>query len=130
MEKAKAQQQIRETNARFYKYGWLYHFRHSHKKYLTSQDELHITTASVGTKKGQKIFSSAVNDVVQQTIGRQQWVASFWPAQTDPCLQVADYCIWAIQRKWEKGDGRSYDLIKDKIAHEYDLWAHGTKKFY
>lgn len=130
MEKRKAQPQVRATNARFYKYGWLYHFRYSHKKYLTAADELHITTASIGTKKGQGIFSSAVNDVVQQTIGRQQWAASFWPSQTDPCLQAADYCIWAIQRKWEKNDARSYDLIKDKITHEYDMWAHGGTRYY
>ncbi|MBV9993883.1 MAG: DUF3800 domain-containing protein [Caulobacteraceae bacterium] len=130
MEKAKAQPQVRESKERFYKYGWLYHLRHSNRKYLTASDELHITTASVGTKKGQAIFTSAVNDVVQQTVSRAQWATSFWPAATDPCLQVADYCIWAIQRKWEKGDSRSYDLINNKITHEYDMWAHGTKLYY
>ena len=56
---------------------------------------------------------------------RQQWRTAFWPCQTDPCLQAADYCTWAIQRKWEKGDRRSYDLIKDKISYEYELWARG-----
>ena len=130
MEKAKAQPQVRESKERFYQYGWLYHFRHSHKKYLSKDDELHITAASIGTKKGQKAFSSAVHDVANQVIGEKQWRASFWPAGTDPCLQVADYCVWAIQRKWERGDARAYDLIRDKIAHEYDLWGHGKKLYY
>lgn len=130
LEKSKAQPQVRETNARFYKYGWLYHLRYSHRKYLKSTDELHVTAASIGTKKGQRIFSSAVNDVVQQTLRRDQWKASFWPAATDPCLQVADYCLWAIQRKWERGETRSYDLIKNKITHEYDTWSHGAHHYY
>jgi hypothetical protein len=30
------------------------------------------------------------------------------PHMSDPCLQVADYCTWAIQRKWERGDERSH----------------------
>lgn len=130
MEKAKAQPQVRETRERFYKYGWLYHFKYSHRKYLTAGDELHITAASIGTKKGQRAFSGAVNDVVQQVIGRKQWQASFWPSGTGPCLQIADYCVWAIQRKWERGDTRAYDLIKDKVAHEYDMWAHGKNLYY
>jgi len=25
--------------------------------------------------------------------------------------KVADYCAWAIQRKWERDDLRSYELI-------------------
>ncbi|ATQ42332.1 DUF3800 domain-containing protein [Caulobacter mirabilis] len=130
MEKSKAQPQVRESRERFYKYGWLYHFRHSQKHYLTAGEELHITAASVGTKKGQGAFTDAVNDVVQQTIGRRQWATSFWPSASDPCLQVADYCIWAIQRKWEREDARSYALIRDKVVHEYDMWAHGGKHYY
>lgn len=130
MEKSKAQLQVRSSAERFYKYGWLYHFKHSKARYLTASDELHITTASIGTKKGQGVFTDAVNDVVQQSIGRNQWRASFWPAQSDPCLQVADYCIWAIQRRWERGDTKSYDLIKSKVTHEYDMWKRGTQHFY
>jgi len=48
----------------------------------------------------------------------------------DPCLQIADYCAWAIQRKWERQDLRSYDLIRAKIRSEYDLWAKGTDYYY
>ncbi len=55
---------------------------------------------------------------------------AFWPAESDPCLQVADYCVGAIQRKWERGDHRSYDLIKDKIETEFDAWAVGTRHYY
>ena len=54
------------------------------------------------------------------------------PSHADPCLQVADYCAWAIQRRWESGkqDIRSYDLIKDRITYEYDLFEKGTDHYY
>ena len=54
----------------------------------------------------------------------------FCPAAADPCLQVADYCAWALQRKWERNDLRSYNLISDRITYEYDLWSRGDKHHY
>ena len=130
MEKSKAQPQVRTSQARFYKYGWHYHFRHGIVPFLNPQDELFITAASVKTKKAQGAFTDAVNDVTQQNLSRARWRTSFSPCACDPCLQVADYCTWAIQRKWERGDRRSYDLIKKHISYEFDLWAHGKIHYY
>ncbi|WP_157096228.1 DUF3800 domain-containing protein [Methylosinus sp. R-45379] len=128
MEKPKAQPQVRATEQTFYKYGWHYHFRYSSKKYVKSLRELHLTIASIGTKKKKIDFEDAVRDVVRQKDLKNSWHLSFWPCQSDPCLWVADYCTWAIQRKYESSgrDLRSYNLIADKIVYEYDLWEHGN----
>jgi hypothetical protein len=100
-------------------------------KIASGAKELHLNTASVGTKKDQAVYTLAVNNVVQQTLGSSvKWVATFKQAATDPCLQVADYCSWAIQRKWERADERSYSLIKDRIRSEFDLWGPGKKHYY
>jgi hypothetical protein len=40
---------------------------------------------------------------------------------SEPCLVVADYCTWAIQRKWERHDARSQSLLHDKIASETEI---------
>lgn len=132
MEKSKAQPQVRVSEERFYKYGWHYHMQWSSGRYLTTASELMITVASIGTKRKRTDFEDAVRDVVSQKIPRKQWISAFWPCQTDPCLQVADYCTWAIQRKWESGgtDTRSYDLIAPKIKYEYDLWRRGNHHYY
>jgi hypothetical protein len=130
LEKSKAQPQVRITNARFYKYGWLYLSEHALPKIIADgATELLITTASIGTNKGQAVFTNAVNDVMQQ-VAAVDWETFFCPAASDPCLQIVDYCTWAIQKKWERADTRSYDLIKDKVVYEYDLWGHGTKHHY
>jgi hypothetical protein len=65
MEK-KAMPRVRTTKHRFYQYGWLYHFKHSLSPHLKDDEEYLITAASVGTRKGQAVFTNAVNDVVQQ----------------------------------------------------------------
>lgn len=51
-------------------------------------------------------------------------------SQSDLNLQVADYCCWAIQRKWEKGDTTAYDKIKHLVKGEGDLFKNGDKVYY
>jgi uncharacterized protein DUF3800 len=130
LEKSKALPRIRASEGLFYKYAWYYHFRHIGPQIAYRATELHLTTASIGTKKGQAIFTSAVNDVVQQVLVGVTWVTTFNQAACDPCLQLADYCTWAIQRKWERGDERSYALIQGRIASEFNLWRSGTVHHY
>jgi hypothetical protein len=130
MEKSKALPRVRLTSHRFYQYGWFYHFRYAAPKIIKGATELQITTASVGTAKEQGLFSFAVNDVVQQVARGTVHRTNFCRAIADPCVQAADYCTWAIQKRWERGDVRSYDLIKDRIVHEVDMWSHGTTHFY
>jgi len=132
MEKCKAQPQVCRSKPRFYQYGYFYHFKHGASKQLTKNSEALVTTACLGTKKERIAFYGAVNDVMNQTANAKKWKTDFMPCHADPCLQVADYCAWAIQRRWESGDKdvRSYDLIKDRITFEYDLWSHGNTRYY
>jgi hypothetical protein len=131
MEKSKAMPKVRPTRHRFYHVGWYHHFKFAGPKTIGAANEIQITTASVGTKKGQAVFSNAVNDVAQQVIrGGRTYRTTFCPSMADPCLQAADYCTWAIQRKWEHGDDRSWKLIADRITHEVDMWSHGKIHYY
>jgi hypothetical protein len=57
----------------------------------------------------------ALEDVVDQSAWWcKSYQAAFWPAESDPCLQIADYVTWAVQRKYQQQDERSYELIEDK----------------
>ena len=125
-EKAKASPSITKSKSRFYKYPWYYSFKHGISPHVSAGDEVLVTAASIGTKRERIAFRSELDDVMSQTIRAARWVVDFRPASCDPCLQVADYCAWAIQRKWERADTRSYDLIKHMITREFDLWARGT----
>jgi hypothetical protein len=130
MEKSKAQPQVRRSRARFYQTGWYFHFKWGMQDQFKAEHEALITSACLGTKKERIAFQSAVDDVMHQTMRVKEWKTDFMPAAADPGLQVADYCAWAFQRKWEGGDTRSYDLIKDRITYEYDLWQKGKDHHY
>lgn len=45
-------------------------------------------------------------------------------------LRVADYCAWAIYKKWHANDLRSYDLIRGRIRNEFDIFAGGDTEYY
>lgn len=130
LEKAKASPKLRLDEATFYRYAWFYHMKHVAPRIATPQDELLVIGASLGTKKKQHLLTQAIEEVVGQTVRSTRVQVHAWPAASDPCLQVADYCCWAIGRKWERGDTRSYDLIADKIASEFDLFTRGSTRYY
>jgi len=44
-------------------------------------------------------------------------------------LQVADYCNWAVFRKWERGDLRSYELVRGAIYSELDIFRAGMRYY-
>lgn len=132
LEKAKAQPHTRLTNARFYKHASYYHFKHIGPKMAAKCPKMLITAAALGERKTRAAFKEAVNNTLQQTVPRDRWEIAFHESCKDPLLWVADYCAWAIQRKWESegADTRSYDLIKKKIATEFDLFEPGSDFYY
>jgi hypothetical protein len=98
--------------------AWYLHFKHVAPQIARREDRLFVAAASLGTKRQQRALFNAVDDVVMQVSPCASHRVAFWPAQSDPCLQVADYCTWAIQRKWQLGQTRSHVLIADKINSE------------
>jgi hypothetical protein len=53
------------------------------------------------------------------------------PSASNPWLQVADYCAWAIFRKWEQGDTRTYNLLRHHLAEpEVDALQGGAVRYY
>lgn len=129
-EKSKAQPQVRASKARFYKYPWYYHFKHSIAPFLKKGDRLIVTASSIGSKKERLTYTTALEDVVRQSAPDVEWIVDFRPCQADPLLQVADYCAWAVMRKWERGDTAHYDAIKAHKSYEYELWEKGTTHYY
>jgi len=128
LEKRKAEPHLQSELA-LYKMGWFLHFKYVAPLIATTQDRLFVVAASLGTKKTRQLFSAAVDDVVRQVSPARHRVA-FWAADSDPCIQVADYCSWAVQRAWEREDETFLKLLDSKIATNKDIWAPGTTYYY
>mgnify|MGYP000162023628 CR=1 FL=1 len=130
IEKSKTQPHLRADPHRFYKQLWYLHLKFVAPKIVNSADELFVVAASITTNMKQDATHDALKDVVSQVSAVGKYKTAFWPAMAEPCLQVADYCSWAIQRKWEKGDSRSHLLIGDKIESEFDVFAGSGTHYY
>jgi uncharacterized protein DUF3800 len=128
-EKAKAMPHL-QSEARLYKMAWFLHFKYVAPRIASRTDRLMVTAAAISTKRKRQWFHAAVQDVVQQVSTAHSFRTAFWYSGSDPCLQLADYCCWAVQRKWELGDLRSYKLIHDKVRSEMDIWEIGKKLYY
>jgi hypothetical protein len=130
LEKCKAMPHTRETEERFYRHAWYFHLKHVGPLIAKQCDKMLITAAALGQKKTRAAFKAGVNEAAQQVLAREKWEIAFHESCKDPLLWVADYCSWAIQKKWEHGDRRSYDLIANKIKTEFDLFEPGLRKYY
>lgn len=128
LEKAKAQPKIRSSQELFYQYAWFYLMKYVVPR-ISARELLVVSAAIGGKKKRRQAFYSGVQDVMGQ-IGRVTCRTACWDAGADACLQVADYCGWAIQRKWESGDSGAYDRIASRVRSEFDLWSRGKTLYY
>lgn len=130
LEKAKVHPKVRTTDERFCQYAWSYHMKYVTPQIADEDDELMVVTASMGYEKKRRAFYRGVRKVMNQVAPDITIRTASWRAEVDCCLQVADYCSWAIQRKWERDDDRSHVLIRDRIDTEFDLFARDTQLYY
>lgn len=77
----------------------------------------------------------AIEKAVKQTLSRMLPIGTKYrilhhASKSCVGLQVADYCNWAIFRKWERGDLRSHDLIRSGIQSEFDIFKSGKRYYY
>ena len=90
-------------------------------------DQLDICFARRGNKSRTHAFRSAIekaearfeSDYGVRRSARVSIVAS------TPCesagLQAVDYCLWALQRHYERGEDRYIELIWDKVVEVEDM---------
>ncbi len=129
LEKSKAQPHLQEQRA-LYKMAWFLHFKHVAPAVANEADRLFVIASSLGTKRKRATFHGAVDEVVAQVSPCVPLTGSrSGPPRAIPASRWSIIAS-AIQRKWEREDQRSYDLIKDKISSEFDGWSVGPTHYY
>ena len=113
----------RRTLTRLYSLTWFFHLTGLIPALMPASDELMVVAAAIGTQDTQTDFYATVDSATAAQAPGMSVRRAMWTAATSPLLQVADYCSWAIQRKWERLDTRAYQLISGKIATEFDAFG-------
>jgi hypothetical protein len=130
LDKTKTQDHLRTNELRFYQQAWYLHFKYVAPRVCNPLDELFVVASSLQIRRKKQAIHEAVRDVVQQVSPTAVFHTAFWPAISDPCLQVADYVTWAIQRKYEMNDMRSYSTIRHMVHSEFQPFLGGPKTYY
>jgi hypothetical protein len=98
---------------------------------LDLYQEVIVMTARLQSGRRSKEFEKTVKATLARMLPRNvRWRVLHHPSHCNFDLQIADYCSWAIYRKWNDGDVRSYDLIGPAIRKEFDIFARGSKFYY
>ena len=109
----------RRSQPRLYSLAWYLHLTGLVPALVAEYDELLLIAASIGDRDMRSEFHATVENIVDAQAPPGILASAMWPSATAPLLQVADYCAWAMQRKWERSDVRAYNLIRDRIASEF-----------
>lgn len=98
---------------------------------MTRISDVIIVTDSIPLQKKRKAIEKAIKLTLRAELPRSVVFRVLHHASKS-CfgLQIADYCNWAIYRKWQRADTRSYDLIKHGIRSEFDIFMSGTTRYY
>jgi len=130
LEKRKTLPRISSNEGYFYQLAWYLLFKHLAPIRCTPNDDLLVIGSTLGIQARKTRFKNAIASVVQQHSICKSHATAFWTASSHPCLQVADYCAWAIQRWKEHGDARSYVLIQPQVRTCFEPFAGSAAVYY
>ena len=111
---------------------------HLFKNILQLSNNNYIYIATRGSKKRQEPLEEAIHNSLiytennlNHTINSTQKILPQTPSG-ELCLQIVDYCNWAIQRAFIQNDMRYYNFLKEKFGLIVDLYDYkkGWKNFY
>lgn len=99
------------------------------RRYHAFADQLNIVFARRGNKSRTHAFRAAIERAearFERDYGARRSDAIHIVASTPPQsagLQAVDYFLWALQRHYERGEGRYVELIWDKVVEVDDMDA-------
>lgn len=88
-----------------------------------------VVFSSIFTRKKRGILKQSFKSLIKKH-ARVSFALYFHDSEFDFCAQAADYFCWAIYRKWESGDTRSYDVVKHLIKSEFAIFGKGETEYY
>lgn len=132
VEKRKTQPSLQKSS-NFYKKIFEILLNYVLERHKGKFQNVYVITDTIPINKHRKNIEKAIKGFFKpwQNINKATTYKIFhYSSKSDINLQITDYFNWAIFRKWERCDHRSYDLIKRAIFSEFDVFEIGEEFFY
>lgn len=81
-------------------------------------------------KKRHAIIKTIKTNLHTMLPSKAKYVIYHHDSKSSGGLQITDFCNWAVYRKWSRDDMRSYNIIKEAVKIEYDIFFDSRKHFY
>lgn len=131
VEKRKTGPALREDK-RFYPYvlGQLLKFVLP-KELAAGAEEVIVITDTIPVQKKRQAVEKAIQQALAKMLPEgMKYRILHHQSRSHYGLQVADYCCWAVLRKWQTGETTFYDQIKSSLRSEFDIFRTGTRQYY
>ena len=117
---------------RFYSMMLGYLIKYVIKQYILSNyTEIVIITDRIPTTQNKSHLEKAIKTTLSGMLPTgMKYKILHHPCMSNHGLQVADYCCYALGRKYEVNDLTYYNYIKPKISTEYDFFENGATIYY
>jgi len=132
IEKRKTHPVLQNDKKRFYKKFFEILIKYVLEGQRNSFNNIKIVCDSIPIRQNRKRLEKAVKTALSSwaKLHNNSYSLQYCSSKSDLNLQIVDYINWAIYRKWENQDNRSYDLIQSCIQSEFDVFENGTEYFY
>lgn len=88
-----------------------------------------VILSSIFDKNKQALIKMIIKKYLKQEF-QKPFFLYFHQCGADKNTQIADYCSWAIHKKWADGEMRPYGAIQNKIRSEFDIFGIGENTYY
>ena len=98
---------------------------------VTSFDKVLIFMDRESTRAKEK---GAITKAVKLSLARHlrgvPYALSMHCSASHPYLQLVDYCSWALYVKWERGETRPFNKIKNLVKSQFRIYRNKKAKWY
>lgn len=78
-----------------------------------------VVTDRIPLQSRRKAFEKAFKQGLREIMGDRVFWLVHHPSAADPGLQAADYCTWAVQRAWQRGDTRPFEHVRARVRSQW-----------
>ncbi len=129
IEKRKAHPNLHDE-VRFYPQFANYLLRYVFNRYRDPTERIVIVTDRLPMARKRQAVEKAFRTYIRQNLGERPFTILHHSAAGHSCLQAADYCTWALYKKWHSNELRPYGRVRPFIRSEFDILQRGSEYFY
>lgn len=98
---------------------------------LEGYNEIIVITDTLPIQKKRKAVEQGIKHALKSMLPSEvKYRVLHQSSRAHYGLQIADYCNWAVYRKWDTNEMQFYALIKNAIQSEFEIFKNEMTRYY